>query len=126
LSLLISKVSMLWFLHCTSVKVETKLQPLKVTIPQARLQSCLILCLIHLIGMCYPFCLVHYSYSLCSTSGAGDHGEQGIKTFLDQHQCVQKCTQMGLKELGDLEDEDEQWILKVRRDISTIGRIPSK
>ncbi|KAJ6449992.1 kinase-like domain-containing protein [Mycena sanguinolenta] len=44
----------------------------------------------------------------CSTSGAGDHGVQGIKTFLDQHQCVQKCAQMGLKALKDSEEEEEE------------------
>ncbi|KAJ7818140.1 kinase-like domain-containing protein, partial [Mycena leptocephala] len=41
------------------------------------------------------------SHTLDGTSGAGDHGEHGIKTFLDQHHCVQKCAQMGLKALRD-------------------------
>jgi hypothetical protein len=59
-------------------------------------------------GMCYRFFFVLYSYSLCSTSGAGDHGEHGIKTFLDQHHCVQKCAQMGLKALRDSEEEEEK------------------
>ncbi|KAJ7924823.1 hypothetical protein B0H13DRAFT_1560874, partial [Mycena leptocephala] len=48
------------------------------------------------------------SNTLDGTSGAGDHGEQGIKTFLDQHQCVQKCAQMELKALRDSEEEEEK------------------
>ncbi|KAJ6460531.1 hypothetical protein C8R45DRAFT_941620 [Mycena sanguinolenta] len=45
------------------------------------------------------FDISHTLDSLCSESGAGDHGVQCIRTFLDQHHCVQKCAQMGLKAL---------------------------
>ncbi|KAJ7862260.1 kinase-like domain-containing protein [Mycena olivaceomarginata] len=47
------------------------------------------------------------SHTLDGTSGAGDHGKEGIKTFVDQHECVQKCTLMGMKALKDLEGEEE-------------------
>jgi hypothetical protein len=46
-------------------------------------------------------------HTFCRTSGAGDHGKEGIKTFVDQHECVQKCTLMGMKALKDLEGEEE-------------------
>ncbi|KAK6969567.1 hypothetical protein R3P38DRAFT_3143815 [Favolaschia claudopus] len=43
-------------------------------------------------------------------SGAGDHGEKGIQTFLDQHECVQKCALLSLKPLRESEalDADEE------------------
>ncbi|KAJ7692019.1 kinase-like domain-containing protein [Mycena olivaceomarginata] len=47
------------------------------------------------------------SHTLDGTSGAGDHGKEGIKTFVDQHECVQKCTLMGMKALKELEGEEE-------------------
>ncbi|KAK7001184.1 kinase-like protein [Favolaschia claudopus] len=43
-----------------------------------------------------------------SESGAGDHGEQGIKSFIDQHECVQKCAQMGLEALREAEDGESE------------------
>ncbi|KAK7006853.1 kinase-like protein [Favolaschia claudopus] len=51
------------------------------------------------------------SHTINGESGAGDHGEQGIKSFVDQHNCVQKCAQMGLEALREREDgesEDEE------------------
>ncbi|KAK7021539.1 kinase-like protein, partial [Favolaschia claudopus] len=43
-------------------------------------------------------------------SGAGDQGEKGIQTFLDQHECVQKCALLSLKPLREPEalDADEE------------------
>ncbi|KAF7333428.1 Kinase-like protein [Mycena venus] len=48
------------------------------------------------------------SHTLDGKSGAGDHGKEGIKTFVDQHDCVQKCTLMGLKALSESEEEEEE------------------
>ncbi|KAJ7842538.1 hypothetical protein B0H14DRAFT_2171904, partial [Mycena olivaceomarginata] len=31
--------------------------------------------------------------------GGGDHGEDGIKTFVDRHECDQRCAQTGLESL---------------------------
>ncbi|KAJ7429793.1 kinase-like domain-containing protein [Mycena galericulata] len=47
------------------------------------------------------------SHTLDGTSGAGDHGKDGIKSFVEQHECVQKCTLMGMKALKESEGEDE-------------------
>ncbi|KAJ7797900.1 kinase-like domain-containing protein, partial [Mycena olivaceomarginata] len=38
--------------------------------------------------------------------GEGDHGEDSIKTFVDQHECDQRCAQMGLESLT-VPKEDE-------------------
>jgi hypothetical protein len=58
-------------------------------------------------GMHYVFRLVLQPYNSCRKSGAGDHGKEGIKTFVDQHDCVQKCTLMGLKALSESEEEED-------------------
>ncbi|KAJ6506646.1 kinase-like domain-containing protein, partial [Mycena sanguinolenta] len=34
-------------------------------------------------------------------SGAGDHGEEGIQTFVKQHQCGQRCGQLGFEPLNE-------------------------
>ncbi|KAJ7845943.1 kinase-like domain-containing protein, partial [Mycena olivaceomarginata] len=36
------------------------------------------------------------SHTLTGDSGAGDHGETGIQTFVDQHKCGQRCALMEL------------------------------
>ncbi|KAK7016700.1 kinase-like protein [Favolaschia claudopus] len=50
------------------------------------------------------------SHTATGGSGAGDHGEKGIQTFLDQHECVQKCALLSLKPLREPEalDADEE------------------
>ncbi|KAJ7796448.1 kinase-like domain-containing protein, partial [Mycena olivaceomarginata] len=73
---------------------------------QARRQFCSILCRIHWMGMLL-FCLAFLPHSFCRMSGTGDHGKEGIKTFVNQHECVQKCTLMGMKALKELEGEEE-------------------
>ncbi|KAJ7239857.1 kinase-like domain-containing protein [Mycena rebaudengoi] len=37
------------------------------------------------------------SHTMTGDSGAGDHGDKGIQTFVDQHQCGQRCNQLGLQ-----------------------------
>ncbi|KAJ7737569.1 kinase-like domain-containing protein [Mycena metata] len=44
------------------------------------------------------------SHTLTGDSGAGDHGDKGIQTLVDQHQCGQRCIQLGLQLLKDAED----------------------
>ncbi|KAK7014633.1 hypothetical protein R3P38DRAFT_2544890, partial [Favolaschia claudopus] len=46
------------------------------------------------------------SHTATGGSGAGDHGEKGIQTFLDQHECVQKCALLSLKPLREPEALD--------------------
>ncbi|KAJ6462992.1 hypothetical protein C8R45DRAFT_940651 [Mycena sanguinolenta] len=50
----------------------------------------------------------HTLDSSCSTRRAREHGVQGIKTFLGQHQCVQKYAQMGLKVLRDSSENENE------------------
>ncbi|KAF8133559.1 kinase-like domain-containing protein, partial [Mycena galopus ATCC 62051] len=38
--------------------------------------------------------------------GGGDHGEDGIKTFVDQHECGQRCAQMGLETLTEPKEDE--------------------
>ncbi|KAJ7859991.1 hypothetical protein B0H14DRAFT_2576910 [Mycena olivaceomarginata] len=40
-------------------------------------------------------------------SGAGDHGDEGIQTFVDQHECGQRCKQLGLEQLVQPEVDDD-------------------
>ncbi|KAJ7270397.1 kinase-like domain-containing protein, partial [Mycena rebaudengoi] len=50
------------------------------------------------------------SHTQSGDSGAGDHGEDGMQSFVDQHKCGQRCIQMGLealKETKETEDESE-------------------
>ncbi|KAK6984680.1 kinase-like domain-containing protein, partial [Favolaschia claudopus] len=47
------------------------------------------------------------SHTIDGNSGAGDHGEAGIKSFVNQHKCVQKCAQMGLDSLKEPEEQSE-------------------
>ncbi|KAJ7832153.1 hypothetical protein B0H14DRAFT_2592241 [Mycena olivaceomarginata] len=46
------------------------------------------------------------SHTQSGDSGAGDHGEDGIQSFVVQHKCGQRCIQMGLENLGETEEED--------------------
>ncbi|KAJ7504746.1 kinase-like domain-containing protein [Mycena galericulata] len=39
-------------------------------------------------------------------SGAGDHGDKGIQTFVDQHECGQRCVQLGLQLLKEAVEEE--------------------
>ncbi|KAJ7447516.1 kinase-like domain-containing protein, partial [Mycena galericulata] len=41
------------------------------------------------------------SHTTTGDSGAGDHGEDGIKTFIEHHQCGQRCMQLGLESLNE-------------------------
>ncbi|KAJ7237983.1 kinase-like domain-containing protein, partial [Mycena rebaudengoi] len=34
-------------------------------------------------------------HTTTGNSGAGDHGKDGIKTFVEQHRCGQRCVQLG-------------------------------
>ncbi|KAJ6562463.1 kinase-like domain-containing protein, partial [Mycena capillaripes] len=40
------------------------------------------------------------SHTTTGDTGAGDHGEAGIKSFVDQHQCGQRCIQMELEPMN--------------------------
>ncbi|KAJ7464331.1 kinase-like domain-containing protein [Mycena galericulata] len=46
------------------------------------------------------------SHTTTGDSGAGDHGEDGIKTFIEHHQCGQRCMQLGLELLNEKNDEE--------------------
>ncbi|KAF8131324.1 kinase-like domain-containing protein, partial [Mycena galopus ATCC 62051] len=46
------------------------------------------------------------SHTLTGNSGGGDHGEDGIKTFVDQHECGQRCSQMGLEPLTEPKEDE--------------------
>ncbi|KAJ7849499.1 kinase-like domain-containing protein [Mycena olivaceomarginata] len=46
------------------------------------------------------------SHTLTGNSGGGDHGEDGIKTFVDQHECGQRCAQMGLEPLTEPKEDE--------------------
>ncbi|KAJ7483900.1 kinase-like domain-containing protein [Mycena galericulata] len=46
------------------------------------------------------------SHTLTGDSGAGDHGDKGIQTFVDQHECGQRCIQLGLQPLKDPTEDD--------------------
>ncbi len=39
-------------------------------------------------------------------SGGGDHGDKGIQTFVDQHECGQRCVQLGLQLLKEAVEEE--------------------
>ncbi|KAJ6471028.1 hypothetical protein C8R45DRAFT_937194 [Mycena sanguinolenta] len=45
------------------------------------------------------------SHTVPGNSGAGDHGTEGIQTFVKQHQCGQRCAQLGFEPLNEQEDE---------------------
>ncbi|KAJ6502090.1 kinase-like domain-containing protein, partial [Mycena sanguinolenta] len=45
------------------------------------------------------------SHTVPGNSGAGDHGDEGIQTFVKQHQCGQRCGQLGFEPLNEQEDE---------------------
>ncbi|KAJ7821357.1 kinase-like domain-containing protein [Mycena leptocephala] len=47
------------------------------------------------------------SHTQSGDSGAGDHGEDGIESFVVQHKCGQRCIQMGLEKLGETEEEED-------------------
>ncbi|KAF8125226.1 kinase-like domain-containing protein, partial [Mycena galopus ATCC 62051] len=38
--------------------------------------------------------------------GGGDHGEDGIQTFVDQHECGERCAQMGLEPLTEPKEDE--------------------
>jgi hypothetical protein len=37
-----------------------------------------------------------FSSNSCSSSGVGDHGKNGIETFLKKHECVNCCANLRL------------------------------
>ncbi|KAF8177118.1 hypothetical protein K438DRAFT_2042159 [Mycena galopus ATCC 62051] len=47
------------------------------------------------------------SHTLSGDSGAGDHGGDVIQTFVDQHECSQRCKQLGLEQLVQPEVDDD-------------------
>ncbi|KAK7016120.1 kinase-like protein [Favolaschia claudopus] len=47
------------------------------------------------------------SHTANRESGAGDHGDLGIKTFVNQHECVQKCVALNLEALKTPENEED-------------------
>ncbi|KAJ7834210.1 kinase-like domain-containing protein [Mycena olivaceomarginata] len=47
------------------------------------------------------------SHTQSGDSGAGDHSEDGIQSFVVQHKCGQRCIQMGLENLGETEEEED-------------------
>ncbi|KAJ7798266.1 hypothetical protein B0H14DRAFT_2388818, partial [Mycena olivaceomarginata] len=46
------------------------------------------------------------SHTQSGDSGAGDHGEDGIQSFVVQYKCGQRCIQMGLEKLGETGEEE--------------------
>ncbi|KAJ7851420.1 hypothetical protein B0H14DRAFT_2581445 [Mycena olivaceomarginata] len=46
------------------------------------------------------------SHTITGNSGGGDHGQDGIKTFVDQHECGQRCAQMGLEPLTEPKEDE--------------------
>ncbi|KAJ6536984.1 kinase-like domain-containing protein [Mycena capillaripes] len=46
------------------------------------------------------------SHTTTGDTGAGDHGEAGIKSFVDQHRCGQRCIQMELEPLNGVEEDE--------------------
>ncbi|KAJ7856202.1 kinase-like domain-containing protein [Mycena olivaceomarginata] len=46
------------------------------------------------------------SHTLTGDSGTGDHGDKGIQTFVDQHECGQRCFQLELQPLKDAIEDD--------------------
>ena len=60
-----------------------------------------------------PFAEPCYTDIVSSDSGVGDHGQDGIETFVEQHVCTSHCESLGLAPLGnqnnegDNEDEDD-------------------
>ncbi|KAJ6566786.1 hypothetical protein B0H19DRAFT_1257971 [Mycena capillaripes] len=40
-------------------------------------------------------------------SGVGDHGQDGIATFVEQHVCTSRCESLGLVPLGDQDEEGD-------------------
>ncbi|KAJ7765998.1 hypothetical protein B0H14DRAFT_2403005, partial [Mycena olivaceomarginata] len=67
--------------------------------------SSLISCLTQLLGAHNSSVLYSVS-SFPSDTGAGDHGEAGIKSFVDQHRCGQRCIQMELEPLNGVEEDE--------------------
>ncbi|KAK7007171.1 kinase-like domain-containing protein [Favolaschia claudopus] len=47
------------------------------------------------------------SHTANRESGAGDHGDLGIKTFVNQHECFQKCVALNLEALKTPENEED-------------------
>lgn len=50
--------------------------------------------------------------NICRSSGVGDHGMAGIDTFLEKHECVERCKQLRLQRSGfatepTLDDSDD-------------------
>ncbi|KAJ7845867.1 hypothetical protein B0H14DRAFT_2357909, partial [Mycena olivaceomarginata] len=47
------------------------------------------------------------SHFFAMTVGAGDHRDDGIQTFVDQHECGQRCKQLGLEQLVQPEVDND-------------------
>ncbi|KAJ7577901.1 kinase-like domain-containing protein, partial [Mycena floridula] len=39
------------------------------------------------------------THTINEDSGVGDHGEEGIAQFVAQHECVERCKELGLESL---------------------------
>ncbi|KAJ6580234.1 kinase-like domain-containing protein, partial [Mycena sp. CBHHK59/15] len=46
------------------------------------------------------------THTLDGSSGVGDHGEPGIKTFLEKHECVNRCKYLRLSRDGFESDSE--------------------
>jgi hypothetical protein len=46
-----------------------------------------------------------YTNVVPSDSGIGDHRQDGIDTFVEQHACTSRCESLGLVPLGDQDKE---------------------
>ncbi|KAJ7142733.1 kinase-like domain-containing protein, partial [Mycena epipterygia] len=46
------------------------------------------------------------THTLDGSSGVGDHGKPGIKTFLEKHECVNRCKYLGLSRDGFQSDSE--------------------
>jgi hypothetical protein len=62
----------------------------------------------HTLTGCVPLIMNSFDSLLRrhSDSGAGDHGETGIQTFVDQHKCGQRCALMELGAFKNAEEEE--------------------
>jgi hypothetical protein len=69
-------------------------------------------------GTSFPSSLnyLYLTFNSRSSSGVGDHGQDGIDTFLNKHECVNRCTNLRLscegfalasEKVTDDSDDDE-------------------
>jgi hypothetical protein len=56
-------------------------------------------------GMSWKLCTYHTTDFCYSESGIGDHGKEGIKTFVDQHKCDFLCNSLDLTPVREVSDD---------------------